>query len=297
MSSSEPAAAETESLKPEKPKVGWGRYFHSFVVIPALVALFFTVLVYIFTAGQGEMSVTELLDTIRDGHRNVRWQAAVDLSRRLSDPALVPDDNQFADTLLKLFEDESVYEDDVRVRLFLALAMGRVGRDAYVEPLLQALRDTDRVEEQSVYIRAIGFLRDERGLAVLMPLLSHDDAVIRHEAVQALGNIGAPAAREQLYALLEDPEPNVRWDTAVSLAKLGDAAGRDVLLQLLDRDYFDAFPDVRAEGRTWAMVTAIRTAALLDDPSLDAAIKKLSESDPNIKVKGAALDAMQRATL
>ena len=286
-----------DEMRPEKPQVGWGRYFHSFVVIPALVALFFVVLVYVFTAGQGTMSVPELMESIREGHRNVRWQAAVDLSRRLADPEAIPDDDAFAATLLRFFEDEDVYGEDVRIRLFLGLAMGRVGRPEYFDPLMAALRATDRVEEQSVYIRALGFLRDARAVDALVPMLQHEDAVIRHEAVQALGSIGDENARANLRPMLQDAEPNVRWDAAVALAKLGDPAGKGVLLELLKRETYDAFPDVRPEGRAWAMETAVRTAALLDDPELNAAIKRLSENDPNLKVRGAALEVVEREGL
>jgi HEAT repeat protein len=205
----------------------------------------------------------------------------------------VPDDPDFVPAVLRLFADDALYEDDSRVRLFLGLAMGRTGKEEFFEPLITELREADKVEELSVYVRAVGFMQDERAVDVLLPLLQHSDAVIRHEAVQSLGFVGSEAARFPLHEMLEDDEPNVRWDAAIALAKMKDPAAKAVLLQLLDREYYDAFPEVRPEGRTWAMETAIRTAVLLEDEDLNVKIKQLSESDPNIKVRGIALEIVR----
>ncbi len=284
---------QEDDLHPEKPAVGWRRYFHSFFIIPALVALLFVALAYILTSASREPSVSDYLNSIREGHSNVRWQAALELSRLLADPAQVPDDPDFVPAVLRLFADDALYEDDSRVRLFLGLAMGRTGKEEFFEPLITELREADKVEELSVYVRAVGFMQDERAVDVLLPLLQHSDAVIRHEAVQSLGFVGSEAARFPLHEMLEDDEPNVRWDAAIALAKMKDPAAKAVLLQLLDREYYDAFPEVRPEGRTWAMETAIRTAVLLEDEDLNVKIKQLSESDPNIKVRGIALEIVR----
>ena len=284
---------EPDDMHSEKSAVGWRRYLHSFVIIPALVALLFVVLAYVLTSASREASVDDYLRSIREGHSNVRWQAALELSRVLADPARVPEDPNFVPTMLRLFTDAQLHADDPRVRLFLGLAMGRTGKPEFFDPLLTEMRSAEKVEDLSVYVRAIGFMQDERAVADLVSLLKHGDAVIRHEAVQALGYIGSQEARPVLRDMLQDPEPNVRWDAAIALAKMRDAAAREVLMQLLGRDYYEEFPDVRPEGRTWAMSTAIRAAVLLEDDDLNVKIKQLSESDPNIKVRGIALEMVQ----
>jgi HEAT repeat protein len=88
-------------------------------------------------------------------------------------------------------------------------------------------------QDQAHYGLAGELLRDERfmvrlGLAVLfeelaasrpahvrlaipslLPLLQEEDPSLRGEAANLLGIIGAPEAREQLTALLDDPDPQV----------------------------------------------------------------------------------------
>ena len=284
---------EPDDMHAEKPSVGWRRYIHSFIIIPGLVALLFVTLAYVLTSASREATVADYLKSIREGHRNVRWQAALELSRLLADPVRVPDDPEFVPTILRLFSDAQLHEDDPRVRLFLALAMGRTRKPEFFDPLLTEMKAAQKIEDLSVYVRAIGFMQDERAVSDLLPLLEHGDAVVRHEAVQALGFIGADASRPMLRDMLQDPEPNVRWDTAIALAKMQDAAASEVLLQLLDRHYYDEFPDIRPQGRTWAMATAIRAAVLLKDDELNVKIKQLSESDPNIKVRGIALEMVK----
>ena len=93
--------------------------------------------------------------------------------------------------------------------------------------------------------------------------------------------------------MLDDEVPVVRWDTAVSLAKLGDAKGRDILLQLLDQKYFTEFPEILPEKRAWVMEVAVRSAALLNDPDLNGAIKTLSASAPDLSVRNAALQMVE----
>jgi len=288
--SSQPQPDTVADPPPDKPRVGWRRYIHSFVIIPACVALLFVTLAYVLTSSRRERGVMDYLETIQEGNSNARWQAAVELSRRLSEPGQVPGDADFVPVMLDLFRDEAMYREDPRVRLFLALAMGRSAQPEFFDPLMAALAGADKVEELSVYIRAAGFMGNADAVSRLLPLLEHTDAVVRHEAVQALGFIGSKASAAGLRPLLADPEPNVRWDAAIALAKLRDPAAKDMLMNLLDREYYEAFPDVRPEGRAWAMEVAVRSAARLNDPDLNARIKLLSESDPNIKVRGAALE-------
>jgi HEAT repeat protein len=288
---------EPDGQRTDKPMVGWRRYIHSFVIIPAFVALLFVALFYVLSSAGRKLTVADYLQSIREGNHTVRWQSALELSKLLADPSQVPDDDEFLPTVLKLFNDEALYQDEPRVRLFLSLAMGRTGSPECFDPLMSAMEQAGGVEEQSVYIRALGFLGDTNAVDVLLSKLNHTDTVLRHEAVQALGFIGAEKSRLALRVMLKDPEPNVRWDAAVALAKMKDNAAKPVLMDLLDRDYYAAFPDVRPEGRTKAMETAAHAAAFLNDPDLNVKIKQLSESDPNIRVRGTALEIVQRHEL
>jgi HEAT repeat protein len=223
---------------------------------------------------------------------NIRWRAAYQLSMLVTGDDGIDMDAQLADHLIRVFESDSVMDDDPRVRQFLALAMGRTRYTAFFEPLLQALNDVDDNSTRAVFIRALGYLGDERAVVHVTTLLTHEDTLVRHEAVQALGNIGSHASVESLKAMLDDPALDIRWDAAISLAKMKDASGKHILLSLLDECYYAAFPRVSRDARDWAMEVAIRTSVLLGDPDLNAAIKDLASSR-NLKVRQAALAAIQ----
>ncbi|MFQ6674313.1 MAG: HEAT repeat domain-containing protein, partial [Fidelibacterota bacterium] len=117
--------------------------------------------------------------------------------------------------------------------------------------------------------------------------------LVRNRAAIAMGNLGNSGAVDILRAMLDDPEPNVRWNAAVALARLGDSSGRRILLNLLDRKYLDQFEQVDGYERTQAMLVAIDAASFLNDSSLYAAIKKLSEEDVDMKIRTAAMKALE----
>ena len=59
----------------------------------------------------------------------------------------------------------------------------------------------------------------------------------------SIGFIGDPSAIPLLNALLEDEEPNIRWDAAVALAKMGEKSSVRILENLMDREYLSSFPE------------------------------------------------------
>ena len=109
--------------------------FYSFFLIPLMITiigvLFFMVVRFV-TYESG--NPYEYLTQIKIGSASKRWQSAYELSKLLADPELVPADDQFENSLIKTFE-KSLH-DDPKVRMYLALAMGRTGNDDYGESLL-----------------------------------------------------------------------------------------------------------------------------------------------------------------
>ncbi|MDP6490401.1 MAG: HEAT repeat domain-containing protein [Kiritimatiellia bacterium] len=279
----------------------WRRYFHGFVVLPFLIAAIGILPIAVTMAivrGKAEKSPADYLDTIERSQgqapwdANARWRAAYQLSMHVTGDEGVHMNAQLADHMARVFKSESVMAGDPKVRHFLALAMGRTRYAAFFEPLLQALNDADDSASRAVFVRALGYQGDERAVSHVTSLLTHKDTLIRHEAVQALGNIGSLSSIDSLKAMLEDPALDIRWDAAIGLAKMKDASGKDILLSLLDECYYTAFPNVSQDARDWAMEVAIRTSILLRDPDLNAAIEGLASSR-NLKVREAALAAIQ----
>lgn len=265
---------------------------HSFFVVPLLIALA-SVLTFLavrmLTADR--RTAFDYLNDIRAGGVSTRWQSAFELSTLLGrDPALAADP-RFNEQLAATFV-ASRHDANAQVRHYLALAMGRTGNASHLPVLLEAL-DASPQEDLPYVIHALGLLGQPGAATALQGYLTHPLAPVRLQAVIGLGRVGGAESIAVLQPALSDPEPNVRWDAAVALAKLGDDAGRDVLLDLMRRDYYDAFAEVDGYEQSRAMVTAVFAAAQLNDPGLNAAIRALAEGDRNMEVRRAAIEALE----
>ncbi len=144
-------------------------------------------------------------------------------------------------------------------------------------------------ETQVYAVWALGVIGDPQAVPRLVALARSDDAGLRKAAVHALGAFPASeAAREALVTALSDPVTDVRWNAAVALARRRDPAAVPVLLGMMDRAELADVPGLTDEQRAEAMVQAVEAAAVLDDARLDEAIRRLRDSDPDLKVRQAA---------
>jgi HEAT repeat protein len=98
-----------------------------------------------------------------------------------------------------------------------------------------------------------------------------------------------------LLVTVNDPAEDVRWNAAVALARRRDAAAAPVLLQMMDRQHLATIPDLTAEQREEAVLQATQAAAVVPDSGLRAALERLRDSDPNMKVREAARSALPEA--
>jgi HEAT repeat protein len=287
----EAPAEPAEPGEPGWPESRWGRLLHSLFVIPFFIALFgiiVAVLVYVLVAD--DRSVEDYLEDIQTSRGNRRWQSAFELSKHLVAADRVPHSEAFIARMIDLFDDETLKQDDPRVRQYLALAMGRSGLREFYAPLAKALSESSE-DELTAYIQALGMLQRDEAAAAIEAHLGHADARIRLASVIALGNIGADSSIPLLREMLTDKEPNVTWDASIALTKFSDPAGREILERLLTREYFDEFDEVNTEERTRAMIVAIQAAAELNDTELNAMIARL-EKDPNLQIRSAVLSVL-----
>ncbi len=263
---------------------------HSFVVIPVLIAVlgvFFFTFVSLLT--REEQSPLDYLNDIKAGGASRRWQAAYELSRILNKPNSITQNQRFVSEIINIFRQGE--HDDVRVRQYLALAMGRTGNPSFLDPLVEALPNA-REDNLPAIINALGNLQQAKAATALYSFLDHANPGIRLQTVIALGRIADQSSLEVLRKSLYDREPNVRWDAAVALAKMGDNTGREVLLNLLDENYLEDFKEVDPSERNQAMLVAIKVAEMLNDPLLYEAIEKLSKTAGNMEVRKAALQLL-----
>jgi HEAT repeat protein len=268
-----------------------------FFIFPmAIVAVCVTVFVIFGLIASEGRGARAYLDEVRTGSANRRWQAAFELSKVLQarkDPALT--DPGFADELVRVFTGAG--DDDPRVRRYLALALGRLGDKRAVPALVLAADphgDTPADPDTQVYaVWALGAIGDPDAVPTLGRLAGSEDAGLRKAAVHALGSFPGEAARNPLLTAVNDPVEDVRWNAAIALARRRDPAATPVLLQMMDRRHLSTIADLTAEQSEEALLEATQAAAVVPDPALRSALEGLRDSDPSMKVRGAARAALE----
>ena len=78
----------------------------------------------------------------------------------------------------------------------------------------------------------------------------------------------------------------------MALAQLNDAAGADLLIQLIDREYLGQFLDMSLAEKDNAIVNAMKCLSILKLEGARDEITSLSQSDPSLVVRNAALEAL-----
>jgi HEAT repeat protein len=117
--------------------------------------------------------------------------------------------------------------------------------------------------------------------------------------VYALGALPGEAQLGTLRTALQDEAPDVRWNAAVALARHGNRDAVPVLHQMLDRRYVEetvkrsARPDADQDPVADVMISGLRAIAALKEMTLHAAVEELSQQDPSLKVRQAALEALR----
>lgn len=292
----EGARAEPAATEPEGPRQTTPFLVLQFFIFPmSIVAVCVAVFVVFGLVATGPKDPRAILAEVRTGGGlfNIkRWQAAYALANALeseADLAKARRDPQFVPDVIALYrETENGTGDDLLVRRYLAMALGRLGDARAVPELRRTVQAVGRADAQTVIYAAwaLGAIGDRAALADLLELARSDDAGLRKAAVHALGPF--PEAREVLAAALADAAVDVRWNAAVALARQGDARAVPVLLQMMDRGQLAGIPDLSPEQRDGAVMEAVRASASLRDAQVRAALERAREGDPSLKVREAA---------
>ena len=264
-----------------------------FFIFPmAIVAVCVTVFVVFGLIASEGQSARGYLGEIRTGNSTRRWQAAYELSKLLqahTDEALK--DPRFAPEMVALF-DESKNEDP-RVRRYLALALGRLGDRRAMPSLLKVVGGGETDSETLIYsVWALGALGDPAAVPELVKLQRSEDPGIRKAVAHALGSLPSPEAATALHDALGDGTEDVRWNAAVALARRGDGAATPVLLQMMDRAHLASVAGLSSEQAEEAVLQAVAASVKLPGADLQAALTRLRDSDPSLKVRAAAQEAV-----
>ena len=271
--------------------------FYSFFLIPFMIAIFGALFFFMFQFLTYEKNTpSDLLDNIKSGSTTKRWQSAFELSNML-DASKIQNKNLFNSKLVALYE-KSKY-DDIRVRTYLALAMGKTG-DLYFGPYLtEAVKNDADLTNRIAAIRSLGMLKYDKSCKILKDVIlnSKFDSE-RLSAIISLGVIGNKKYRKVLVQMLDYEEPNIRWDAAIALAKMGDKSGINIIINLLDRKYYESYPSM-ADGSGVdydesdnSIYTAIAISQILVDSRFKEKLIYLAENDKNIKIREFALKTL-----
>jgi HEAT repeat protein len=265
---------------------------HSFFVVPFIIAIFGVLIFLMLRILTIEpRTAKDYLHDVKIGGNTKRWQGAFELSKILANPAMVPKEERFVNDLISTFEYSEKERDD-RIRIYLALAMGRTKDLRYATILEKTLYDENE-EILAAVIYSLGLINSRTSLEQLLLMFEHESARVRHQVVVALGNYDGDQVQIVLKQGLHDPEPNVRWDAAIALAKKKDDSGRRILIDLMDRKYLDSFPNIDAVEQNQAILAAIRSSRDILDDELRKVLLDLMENDLNMKVRQAARNTLK----
>ena len=234
----------------------------------------------------------DYLTDIQIGSATKRWQAAYELSKLLSNPERVPTDAGFKNKMISIYE-HSIH-DDPMVRTYMALAMGRTGQQEYGPTLMNGMNDKDKGSRLAA-IKALGLLAYAPAVNGIQEFADEKYSnTERLAATIALGNMGDKSLIPILQKLLDDEEPNIRWDAAIALAKLEDSSGVEVIVNLLDRSYFEHFTEVNEEEEVQAILVAIQVSSQFPSNLFVTNLLKLAAFDKNMQIRDLAIKTLDK---
>jgi HEAT repeat protein len=262
-----------------------------FFLLPLVVVLAAVGIFVVFNSMTFERrGPRDYLQEVRGGTANRRWQAAFELSRSLG--ALPPAERaELCAETLRVYETLSPRRpDDLLVRRYLVLVLGRLGEPVAVPALLEAAKAEDS-DTRLYAIWALGKIGGPGGFDTVLESSQSEDAGARKMAAYVLGALGDKRAIVRLRVLADDRVADVRWNAAIALGSLGDGSGLPVLRSMLDRAALARQAELSSEQSEAAMVNAMKALVLLHDAESLPALERLAREDPNLRVRDAARKA------
>ena len=267
--------------------------YYAFFLIPLIITIFGVMFFFMFKVLTYETSAPEdYLTDIQIGSATKRWQAAFELSKLLSNPEMVPTDEGFKNKMISIYE-HSIH-DNPMVRTYMALAMGRTGQQEYGPTLMNGMNDKDKGSRLAA-IKALGLLAYAPAVNGIQEFADEKYSnAERLAATIALGNMGDKSLIPILQKLLDDEEPNIRWDAAIALAKLEDSSGLQIIVNLLDRSYFEHFTEVDEEEEVQAILVAIQVSSQFPSNLFVTNLLKLAAFDKNMQIRDLAIKTLDK---
>jgi len=295
-------------------------------VIVVVVVLIWVLFNWLAQKGNDRDAFVRALSRNNEG----RWQAALNLANELrreqgsTTPSLSNDPElakQLAGILKKEIESGNLDENSILLRVYLCRALGHFRVPDALPTLMEAattVRDEKEDEVRRAALEGIAMLaanvgddksafRDNAKLQeILFAAAADANPLTRSVASVGIGVIGTPAMIDKLKFMLDDANPNVRYNAATRLAGLGDASAVPVLVEMLDQKEtagvdIEEQEEAKPFKRAVITVNALRAAGQLAQKNHDAdlaplreAVEQLLAGDPSPEIRIEAKAALQK---
>jgi len=265
-----------------------------FVLFPLGVVAIAVGIFFLFgKLASDEQTIPDYLNEIRSGGSHERWQAAYQLSQLLNagEAKKYP---QLFTKVATLYRDSK--HDDPRIRRYLSMVLGNLGDRRATPLLIEALKDPtlqSDVETRIYVLLALGKLRDPNAVPDLIAAASDNERDVRKAAIYALGETGDARAVPVLATAINDETADIRYNAALALARFGDGRAVGVLREMLDRTRLDQVKEMRPDQKEEAMLAAIPAYVRVAGAEGKVTLETLSKSDPSVKVRAAATEALR----
>ncbi len=273
-------------------KRGSGRkLFYGLFVFPLLIAVGMAVLLCTVVLLTREVETPEsLITAIKTGSPSKRWQKAFELSNELNQGRGMIRTSGVMKEIIHILNERGEY--DAKTRSYMAIALARFEDPEALAALRSALREETDPEVQLHLLWALGEKNATEAADEIRKFLKSEEEDLRKVAAYVLGVLGDKESEPALKELLSEESRDVRWNAALSLARLGNDAGFDVLVKMLDRTSLKQNEFLNNEKIEEIMVNAARGLGLLHRPESQPILAKLANTDESLKVRQAAMEAL-----
>lgn len=266
------------------------KLFFGLFIFPLVIAVGMAVLLCSVVLVTNEKETPEtLIGAIKSGTPSKRWQKAFELSNELNKThGQAPLNAGLQKEILYILNDSSGY--DEKTRSYMAMALHHFPGNESVTALQKALKDSSQ-EVQIGALWTLGSLGAKTATSDIESFLTAEKSELRKMAAYILGVLGEKSSVPKIRPLLNDVTPDVQWNAALALARLGDISGYKVLTGMLDRRQFSEAGTQEAQIEA-AMINAIKGLTLIQNPESIKIFESISREDKNMKVRQAAIDAL-----
>ena len=268
------------------------KLFYGLFIFPLVIAVGMAVLLCTVVLLTREVETPEtLISAIKSGSPSKRWQKAFELANEINQGRGLIRQSGVMKEIIHILNDRAGY--DSKTRSYMAMALAKFNEPESAAALQAALQIEEDADVQMYLIWALAAKKVREAAGPVILFLKSPQEDLRKMAAYALGNLDAPEAVPALEPLLNDLARDVRWNAALSLARLGSPAGYGEIVKMLDREALRSYHQVPAGQIEEIMINAVRGLALLKEPGIPLLLADLSNRDPSLKVRQAAIHAIE----